>query len=363
MPELIARFRAAGIKPMMITGDHRSTAAAVAGLLSLNGRQPLGVVGPQQLSQIESDILNGETPSIQVFARVSPADKLRIVRALQSSGNVIAMTGDGINDGPALRAADLGVTMGRSGTDVARAAADVVLEHDDLDAMIAGVAVGRASYDNIRKSVRFLLTTNLSELMLMGTAIGFGLVQPLTPMQLLWINLITDVLPGLALAMELPEPDVLRRPPRDPNWNIFRRKELTRMTREAATITGAALAASAYGAARYGLNGQASTLGFMTLTTAQLLHAPVCRSERLGLFSREGLPPNRWLTWSVGLSLAVQGMSLFIPGLRRLLGTVPIGPADGLVVAGASVLPWLLAEGAKQLRASDERADNGRRRA
>ena len=126
---------------------------------------------------------------------------------------------------------------------------------------------------------------------------------------------------------------------------------------------GAAVAASAYGAARYGLNGRASTLGFMTLTTAQLLHAPVCRSGRLGLFSRERLPRNRWLTWSLGLSLAVQGMSLFIPGLRRLLGTVPIGPADGLVVAGASVLPWLLAEAAKQLRASDEGAYDGRRRA
>ena len=157
----------------------------------------------------------------QVFARVSPAHKLQIVQALQDAGKVVAMTGDGINDGPALKAADVGIAMGRTGTDIAREVADVVLEKDNLDTLIIAIRDGRTIYLNIRKSVHFFLATNLSEIMLTFTAIAVGLGSPLTAAQLLWINLISDIFPGLALAMEAPEPDILERPPRDPQRPIF----------------------------------------------------------------------------------------------------------------------------------------------
>src|SRR5574341_1808662 len=153
---------------------------------------------------------------VQVFARVSPAHKLQIVQAMQRAGKVVAMTGDGINDGPALKAADIGIAMGNTGTDVAREVADVVLEDDNLETMIVAISQVRTIYTNIRKSVHFLLSTNLSEIMVMFTAIAAGLGQPLSAMQLLWINLISDIFPGLALALEPPEPDVLSRPPRSP---------------------------------------------------------------------------------------------------------------------------------------------------
>ncbi len=219
--EAIRAFHRAGIETVMITGDQSPTAQAIGQELDLSQGDPLEILDATHLAEIEPDVLRALVKRAQVFARVSPSHKLQIVQALQGAGKVVAMTGDGINDGPALKAADVGIAMGRTGTDIAREVADVVLEKDNLDTLIIAIRDGRTIYLNIRKSVHFFLATNLSEIMLTFTAIAVGLGSPLTAAQLLWINLISDIFPGLALAMEAPEPDILERPPRDPQRPIF----------------------------------------------------------------------------------------------------------------------------------------------
>jgi Ca2+-transporting ATPase len=276
------------------------------------------------------------------------------VQALQRAGKVVAMTGDGINDGPALKAADIGVAMGSSGTDVARTVADVVLEDDNLRTMIVAVREGRTIYSNIRKSVHFLASTNLSEVGVVFTAIAAGLGQPLNTMQLLWINLLTDVFPALALSVEPPEPDVLLRPPRDPAEPIIGRRELLRYGFEGGVMTLGGLAGYGYGVMRYGPGPRASTLAFNSLVAAQLLHAYSCRSDRFSIFDRGGRAPNHWLHLAVGGSAALQALTLVVPGLRGLLGTAPVSPVDLAVVAAGAAVPFLISEATKGLVAPDQ---------
>jgi Ca2+-transporting ATPase len=238
--------------------------------------------------------------------------------------------------------------MGSTGTDMAREVADVVLEEDNLDTLIVAIRDGRTTYNNIRKSVHFFLSTNLSEIMITFTALAVGLGSPLTAAQLLWINLISDIFPGLALAMEEPEPDVLARPPRDPQQPIFSQQDYQRIALEGATLTAGSMGAFGYGIWRYGLGAQASTLAFHSLTTGQLLHAVSCRSDRHSLFSSGRLPNNPYLNWAVGGSLVLQGLTIFIPGLRSLLNLTPLGFLDGLVIGATSLLPLLVNEATKQ---------------
>ena len=216
MPALVEQLHAAGIETVMITGDQSATAYAIGRELGLSNGRPLQILDSLALDKVDPELLAGLGRTVQVFARVSPAHKLRIVQALQRAGSVVAMTGDGINDGPALKAADIGVAMGGAGSEVARQVADVVVEDDNLHTLVEAVAHGRSIYANIRKSIHYMLSTNSAEIEVMFASLVLGLGQPLNPMQLLWINLITDIFPGLALSLEPADPDLMHRPPRDP---------------------------------------------------------------------------------------------------------------------------------------------------
>jgi len=345
---VIDQFHQAGINTVMITGDQSPTAYAVSQQLGLSGNGQLEILDSTHLANIEPEVLRGLCERVHVFSRVSPAHKLQIVQALQQAGKVVAMTGDGINDAPALKAADIGIAMGHTGTDVAREVADVVLEDDNLETMVIAIGQGRTIYNNIRKSLHFLLSTNFTEIMVEFTGITLGLGEPLNTRQLLWINLLSDIFPGLALAMEPPEPDVLTNPPRDPNKPIIGQADFKRISFESAVISAGSLASYGYGIMRYGRGPHASTLAFTSLTIGQLLHAISCRSEKHSIFSKDRLAPNRYLTAALGGTLALQGAAMVIPGIRSFLGITPITLIDGLVVGCGAFLPLLVNEATKQ---------------
>jgi Ca2+-transporting ATPase len=331
----------------MITGDQSPTAYAVGTTLQVQRGDQLEILDSTHLTNLDPVVMMALAQRVHVFARVSPVDKLQIVQALQRAGKVVAMTGDGINDGPALKAADIGVAMGSTGTDVAREVADVVLQDDRLDTMIIAISHGRTIYDNIRKAVHFLLATNLSEITVMVTAMLMGLGQPLSAIQLLWLNLLSDITPGLALALEPPEPDVMQQPPRDPAAPIIPPDDLRRIAFEGMVLSAGTLAAYGYGLSRYGLGAQANTLAFTSLTTGQLLHTLSCRSQTHSLFASPGLPPNPYLTAAIGSSLVLQCLALVVPRLRRLLGLAPLTWLDGLVVGLSALLPLVIHESTK----------------
>lgn len=349
MAELVAEFHQAGIETVMITGDQSSTAYSVGKRLGLNGVQgkSLEIIDSGHLEKLDPSVLAGLVGQAAIFSRVSPAHKLRIVEALQRSGKVVAMTGDGVNDGPALKAANIGVTLGEKGTDVARSVADVILADDDLQTMVTAIREGRAIYDNIGKSLHFLLSTNLSEIEVMLVSVVLGGAEILNPMQLLWINLITDIFPALALALDPPEADVLKRPPRDPNAAIVSRSDYAKLIRESSIITAGALGVYGYSRLRYGPGQNAGTHAFMSLTFAQLLHAYRCRSEHSSIFDAKSRPANRYLDSAIGLSALMQALAAAWPPLRGLLRLGPITAADMIAILAGAGLPLLVNEAIK----------------
>ena len=318
-------------------------------MISLRGR-PVEILEGVDLDRLDPQLLAGLAQRTHVFARVSPANKLQIVQALQRNGNIVAMTGDGINDGPALRAADIGVTMGQSGTDAAREVADVILEDDRLQSMVIALGQGRTIYRNIRKAIHYLLATNSSEIFVMLGAVGLGLGQPLTPVQLLWINLVTDIFPALALGLEPPEPDVLKDPPRDPREPLITGEEFRRIAIEGAVLSAGGLAAYLYGAVRHGAGPGAGGVAFLTLAVGQLLHAFSARSPRHTIFERNALPPNPHLSQAVWGLLGLQGLAALFPVTRRLLGLDALGLADYAVAGAAAVGSLLVNETIKGAR-------------
>ena len=349
MADLMAKFHAAGIRTIMITGDQTATAYAIAKELNLSEGGPVEILEGTELERLDPDVLRALAERTQVYARVSPANKLQIVQALQANGQVVAMTGDGINDSPALRAADIGLAMG-SGTPAAHEVADLVLQDDRLATMHVALGEGRTIYRNIRKAIRFLLSTNLSEILVMLGATALRLGQPLTPMQLLWINLVSDVFPGLGLALEPENREVLTEPPRDPKTPILSRQDFREVGTEGAVMTATALAANLLvrGVAGEGPRGSGAT--FVALTAGQLLHALSCRSETHSIFRNERLPSNPTLNRTMlALGLLTAG-AIALPWSRRLLGVSGMTLGDWLIAGAAGSSSYVINEALKARR-------------
>ena len=367
--EAVARAKDAGIRPIMITGDHPGTAAVIAAELGIdtNGQTVSGF----QLDKMSDDDLERTVQDVSVYARVNPAHKLRIVRALQRGGMTVAMTGDGVNDAPALKTADIGIAMGITGTDVSKEAADMVLADDNFATIVTAVEEGRAIFSNIRKFLRYLLSSNIGEVMTMFfgvllasfiglTGEGSGVVLPLLATQILWINLVTDGAPALALGVDPADANTMERPPRSRNEGV-----ITRRMWAGIFFVGAVMAAGTLfvldaslpgglidgpGPIRYG-----QTMAFTTLMLFQLFNVFNARSDERSAF--EGLFSNRWLWAAVGLSLVLHGAVVYIPLLQEAFSTTNLGLSDWFlcVVVASSVL-WLRELSKIILRASERSA-------
>lgn len=334
--EAVADFRAAGIRTVMLTGDQRLTAEAVArelGVMASDDR----VVEGRELESAAAAELPALIRDAGAFSRVSPEAKLRLVDAYQSRGDVVAMLGDGVNDAPALKKADVGVAMGRRGTDVAKEAADVVLSDDRFQTIGAAIEEGRVIYDNIRKFAFYLFSCNLAEVLTLLGAAVVGLPVPLTPLQLLWLNILTDTFPALSLALEPAEPDVMRRPPRDPHAAILSRRFFRSVAMYAVVITAATLAAFVYALGTGGVE-RAVTFAFMTLALAQLFHLGNARSNRPVLGARRALA-NHWSLGAVAIVLAFQLLAVYLTPLARLLDVTPLTLADWIPIALLAAAP------------------------
>ncbi|MBA3330008.1 MAG: cation-transporting P-type ATPase [Actinobacteria bacterium] len=350
VPAAIKALHGAGIRTIMITGDQALTATAVARELGLSRRGSLNVLEAGDLALVDPETLRGLVRDVGIFARVAPETKLQVVRALQANGKVVAMTGDGVNDAPALRAADVGVAMGERGSELARDLADVVLSTDDFSLMVDAVEEGRLVRANVRRVLHYLLATNASEVWAVAGAVALGLPSPLTPLQLLWLNLVTDLAPGLALALEPGDPGLMAQPPRDPSEPIIPGPMLRGILAESGVIAGGALGVYGIGIARHGIGPAAQTMAFASLLGAQLLHVALARAgERPALSGNRGRRNPALGVAMVG-SGALQLLSLFFPPLRTALGGAPLALADlGIALVGA-LLPAVLVEITRMLR-------------
>ncbi len=350
----IKALHGAGIETVLITGDQAATAEAVARDLDMSDGAPLRVVDASHIEALDPELLAGLAAGAHVFARVNPRQKLLIVRALQTSGRVVGMTGDGVNDGPALKAAHVGIAMGASGTDLAREVANVVIRDDDLPTLIKAIEQGRAIYRNIRRSIEFLVVTNLSEIIVEMIEAAHGPGEIETPLELLWINLATDVAPAIGLALADPDPDAMRSPPRDRGESIIPRADLRRMGADSAVIAASALAVHFLGMARYGPGPQTRGMTFLTLSLGQLLYTLGCqRSDPRGL--RLGrLLENRTLDAALLASIGFTALPFLSPAIGRLLRITPPGAGDLAIAVGASTAPLVRVLLRRGLRFGDE---------
>ncbi len=339
--ETIETLRRAGIRTVMVTGDQEATAKAIARDLGVLGEGETTLDG-RALAGLSPEELTERTGSVGVFSRVSPEDKVHIVAALQARGEVVAMIGDGVNDAAALKKADIGVAMGGRGTDAAKQTAAMVLGDDRFLTIGTAVEEGRVIYENIRKFVFYLFSCNVAEVLVLFGASLAGTPIPVLPLQILWLNLVTDTFPALALSLEPPEPGIMERPPQDPRAAILSRRFLAAMGWYALLITGATLAAFSWGLTS-GDTARATTIAFMTLALAQLFHLGNARSRGPVLSPARALA-NPWALASVPLVLGLQLLAVYWAPLSRTLGTVPLGTSDWLVVGGLSLLPAVVGQ-------------------
>jgi Ca2+-transporting ATPase len=338
--EAVRLCQSAGVRVVMITGDHPATAAAVAralGVLAEGGAVMTGA----ELAALSPEALAARSGAVQVYARMAPEQKIRVVRALQAQGELVAMTGDGVNDAPALRQADIGVAMGRGGTDVAREAAHMVLLDDNFATIVGAVREGRRIYDNLRRFIRYALAGNAGELVALVAAPLLGLPIPLEPIHILWVNLVTDGLPGLALAAEPAEPGLMTRPPRPPAEGVFARGLWQHAALVGLLIGGLTLAVHAWARARGDPHGQ--TMAFTVLTLAQMGHVLAVRSEHTSLFAL-GLRSNLPLLAAVLLSVALQLAVIYLPLVQPIFKTQALTAAELGLCLGLSSLVFLAVE-------------------
>ncbi|MBN2466226.1 cation-transporting P-type ATPase, partial [candidate division WOR-3 bacterium] len=349
--EAVATCRAAGIRPMMITGDHPLTARYIASELDIGGEAP--VVTGVELSQMDDGRLAAAVGGTSVYARVAPEHKLAIVGALQKQGHVVAMTGDGVNDAPALRRADIGVAMGITGTDVSKEAADMVLLDDNFATIVSAVEEGRVIYDNIRKFLKYTLTSNAGEIWVMLLAPFLGMPMALLPVQILWVNLVTDGLPGLALTVEPAERNTMRRKPYHPSENIFGRGLAIDVVWVGLMM---GITSLAVGFASWLVNHQGhwQTMIFTTLTIGQMGNALATRSECDSLFSR-GRKTNYFLYGTVVLTLGLQLVVTYVPFFQRVFYTAGLTPLELAISLAASTLVFWSIELVKLSRRSRAR--------
>ncbi|NYE05255.1 Ca2+-transporting ATPase [Bacillus niacini] len=346
--DAVKECKEAGIKTVMITGDHVITAKAIASQLGILTKKSM-VLDGNALSNMSVEELEEVVDDVSVFARVSPEHKLKIVKALQNRGHIVAMTGDGVNDAPAIKAADIGVAMGITGTDVAKEASSLVLLDDNFATIKSAIEEGRNIYENIRKFVRYLLASNVGEILVMLFAMILALPLPLVPIQILWVNLVTDGLPAMALGLDRPEEDVMKRKPRSPNEGVFSRGLGWKVVSRGFLIGIVTLLAFMIVYKQNPENLQyAQTIAFATLVLAQLIHVFDCRSEK-SVLSRNPFG-NQYLVWAVVSSLALMIAVIYYPPFQPIFHTLPILAKDWLLIIGLSSIPTFLLAGTFLLR-------------
>ena len=333
--EAVKTCRRAGIKTVMITGDHLDTARAIARDLSIMGPYDKAITG-QELEKMSDEVLRKEIKNYSVFARVSPEHKVRIVKAWQKTGAVVAMTGDGVNDSPALKNADIGIAMGKNGTDVAKNAADMILTDDNFVTIVEAVKQGRNIYDNIRKAVHFLIATNIGEIVTIFMGLVLGLKSPLLAIQLLWINLVTDSLPAIALGLEPPEKDIMDRKPINSKKGIFADGLWNKIIVEGILIGMLTLVAFGIGNKYYGLE-VGRTMAFMAIGLLELIHSFNAKSEK-SLF-KTGIFDNKYLVGSLILGIFVQTVVILIPQIAEIFELTSLNSIQWIITIGISLLP------------------------
>jgi Ca2+-transporting ATPase len=341
--EAIAVARKAGIKTAMVTGDYKNTAVAIARELDLITHEGQALTGAE-LDEMDEAALAEIAEEVDIYARVSPQHKVKIVEALKRLGHVVAMTGDGVNDAPALKRANIGVAMGITGTDVSKETADMVLTDDNYASIVSAVEEGRIIYSNIRKFVYYLLSCNMGEIMIIFLAMLAGLPLPLTAIQLLALNLITDGAPALALGLEKGEPDIMGRPPRPVEEPVINRQMVWGIVVQTIAITAATMIAFVIGLHRFPDNlAAAQTMAFATLSISELFRAYTSRSERYPLLSI-GVLSNKYMQWAVLASLVVLLSIIYVPFLDPIFDTAFLGLNEWLVMLPLMLIPSIAAE-------------------
>lgn len=333
--EAVQQCTRAGVRTVMITGDHPKTAAAIARQMGIL-RAGQEVMTGRELDQLNDRELQDRLEAVRVFARVSPPHKLRVVRAFKQAGHVVAMTGDGVNDAPAVKEADIGVAMGIAGTDVTKESSAMILTDDNFATIVRAVREGRAIYDNIRKFIRYLLSCNIGEVLVMFLAAFLGLPLPLLPIQILFINLVTDGLPAMALGVDPPVPGVMDRPPRSPRESVFAQGLGGKIVVRGTLIGVTTLVVFVWGLGLAGMGlREARTLALATLIMSQLFHVFDARAENRN-FLELGMGSNPWAVLAVASSIGMLLAIVYVPGLRELFKTDPLTASDWIMVVGAS---------------------------